>query len=114
MHYPSNIDIFANTLSEPTVTIGLQQVIKNTPDSSLGPSPKHVHSIKKLKLVFHPIVIIQKASNINQFYESLQDIAKATKEFHKEVLKEANGLVVVPWPNLNLLSILMHLDFFSC
>jgi hypothetical protein len=41
VHYPSNIDIFANTLSEPAVTIGLQQVTQNTPHSSLGPSPKH-------------------------------------------------------------------------
>jgi len=112
VHYPSNIDIFANTLNELAMTIGLQQVTKNTPHSSLGPSPKHVNSIKKLKLVLHPIVTIQKVPSINQFYESLQDIAKARKEFHKQVLKEANGLVVVPWPNLNMLNILVHLDFF--
>ncbi len=114
MHYPSNIDIFANTLNEPAVTIGLQQIIENTPHNFLGPSPKHVNSTKKLKLVLHPIVTIQKVPNINQFYESLLYIAKAREEFHKQVLKETNGLVVVPWCNFNMLSILVHLDFFTC
>jgi len=83
VHYPSNIDIFTDTLNEPTVTIGLRQVIKNTPHSSLGPSLRHVNSIKKLKLVLHPIVMIQNVPNINRFYESLQNIAKAKEEFHK-------------------------------
>jgi hypothetical protein len=96
------------------VTIGLQQVTENTPHNFLGPSSKHVNWTNKLKLVLHPIVTIQKVPSINQFYESLQDIIKAREEFHRHVLKEANGLVVVPWPNLNLLSVLVHLDFFTC
>lgn len=43
MHYPSNIDIFANTLNELAMTIGLQQVIENTLHTSLGPSSKHAN-----------------------------------------------------------------------
>lgn len=43
VHYPSNIDIFANTLNELAMTIGLQQVIENTLHTSLGPSPKHAN-----------------------------------------------------------------------
>jgi len=67
VHYPSNIDIFANTLNEPTVIIGLQKVIENTPHSSLSPSPKHVNSTKKLKLVFHPSVNIQRCQILISF-----------------------------------------------
>jgi hypothetical protein len=114
VHYPSNIDIFANTLNELAMTIGLQQVIENILHTSLGPSLNMLIEQISWNLFLHPIVTIQNVPSINQFYESLQDVTKAKKEFHKLVLKEANGLVVVAWPNLNMLSILMHLDIFTC
>jgi hypothetical protein len=94
--------------------IGLQQIIENIIHTSLGPSLKHVNWTNKLKLVLHPIGTIQNVPSINQFYESLQDITKAKEEFHKLVFKEANGLVAVAWPNFNMLSILVHLDIFTC
>jgi hypothetical protein len=65
MHYPSNIDIYVDTLNELVVIIGLQPIIENIPHISPGPTLKHVNSTKKPKLVFHPIVMIQKVPSIN-------------------------------------------------
>ncbi len=65
MHYPYNIDISIDTLSERAMIIGLQPIIENTPHNSLGPSLKHVNLTKKPKLVVHLIVMIQKVPIIN-------------------------------------------------
>lgn len=94
--------------------IGLQPIIENTPHNSLGPSLKHVNLTKKPKLVVHLIVMIQKVPIINQPYEPFENLAKAKEEFHKQALKEANGLVVVPWPQPQPTKHLSAPRLFTC